>query len=54
MEHQINIDESIWEKVKSEAERRDVSTDEIVKQALETFFAIDHALDYKLFGDIEE
>ena len=27
---------------------------EIVKQALETFFAIDHALDYKLFGDIEE
>ena len=37
MEHRINFDESIWEKVKSEAERRDLSTDEIVKQALETF-----------------
>jgi hypothetical protein len=54
MEHRISIDESIWEKVKIEAERRDVSTTEIVKQALETFFAIDHALDYKLLGDIEE
>lgn len=41
MEHRINFDESIWEKVKSEAERRDVSTDEIVKQALETFLGID-------------
>ena len=54
MEHLINFDESIWEKVKSEAERRDVSTDEIVKQALATFLGIDHALDFKLLGDIEE
>ena len=54
MEHRVNIDESIWEKVKIEAERRDVSTDEIVKQALATFLGIDHALDFKLLGDIEE
>jgi hypothetical protein len=54
MEHRISIDESIWEKVKIEAEKHNVSTDEIVKHALETFLGIDHALDFKLFGDIEE
>ncbi len=54
MEHRISIDESIWEKVKIEAEKRDVSTDEIVKHALEIFLGIDHALDFKLLGDIEE
>jgi hypothetical protein len=54
MEHRISIDEHIWEKVKIEAEKRDLSTDEIVKHALETFLGIDHTLDYKLFGDIEE
>jgi hypothetical protein len=54
MEHRINIDESIWEKVKIEAEKHDISTDEIVKHALETFLGIDHTLNFKLLGDIEE
>ena len=41
MEHRISIDESLWEKAKIEAEKREVSTNEIVKQALETFLGID-------------
>ena len=41
MEHRISIDKGLWEKIKIEAERREVSTNEIVKQALETFLGID-------------
>ena len=41
MEYRISIDESLWEKTKIEAEKREVSTNEIVKQALETFLGID-------------
>jgi hypothetical protein len=41
MYHKISIDESIWQKVKIEAEKRKITTNEIVRQALETFLAID-------------
>jgi len=40
LEHKISIDESLWEKAKIEAEKREVSTNEIVKQALETFLDV--------------
>lgn len=41
MYHKISIDESIWQKVEIEAEKRKITTNEIVRQALETFLAID-------------
>jgi predicted HicB family RNase H-like nuclease len=41
MEHRISIDDHIWEIAKIEAEKRKISTNEIVKQALETFLAIE-------------
>jgi len=41
MKETINIDESIWEKAKIEAEKRGITTDEIVKQALEIFLGRD-------------
>lgn len=37
----INIDEGVWEKAKIEAEKRGISTDEIIKQALEIFLGGD-------------
>ncbi|HEX6294476.1 MAG TPA: hypothetical protein VFZ46_04925 [Nitrososphaeraceae archaeon] len=40
MEHRISIDESIWEMVKFEAKKRELSTNEIIKQALETFLDV--------------
>jgi hypothetical protein len=41
MAHTISIDDNIWEKAKIEAEKREISTNEIVKQALETYLSID-------------
>ena len=41
MKETINIDEGIWEKAKIEAEKRGITTDEIVKQALEIFLGRD-------------
>lgn len=54
MEITISIDENIWQKVKIEAEKRNISSNELVKQALATFLAIDNINNPKLFGDIEE
>jgi len=54
LEHKIRIDESTWEIVKFEAKKRKLSTNELVKQALQTFLGIDHAINVKLTGDIEE
>ena len=42
MEHTINIDDHIWEMAKIEAEKREITTNEIVKQALETYLGIDN------------
>jgi hypothetical protein len=41
MKETINIDEGIWERAKIEAEKRGITTDEIVKQALEIFLGRD-------------
>ena len=41
MKETINIDENIWEKAKIEAEKRGISSDDIVKQALEIFLGRD-------------
>ncbi|MFB5600035.1 MAG: hypothetical protein ACE5SW_07400 [Nitrososphaeraceae archaeon] len=41
MEHIINIDESLWEKTEVEAKKRQVSINEIVAIALETFLGVD-------------
>ena len=41
MEETINIDEGLWEKAKIEAEKRGISADEIIKQALEVFLGSD-------------
>jgi len=54
LEHKIRIDESTWEIVKFEAKKRKLSTNDLVKQALETFLGINHGINVKLSGDIEE
>ena len=41
MEHTISIDDHIWEMAKIEAEKREITTNEIVKKALETYLGID-------------
>jgi predicted HicB family RNase H-like nuclease len=41
MKQTINIDESIWEKVNIEAKKRNISIDDLVKQALEVFLGTD-------------
>jgi hypothetical protein len=42
MEHTISIDDHIWEMATIEAEKREITTNEIVKQALETYLGIDN------------
>ena len=41
MKQTINIDEDIWEKAQIEAKKREISTDDIIEQALETYLSID-------------
>jgi macrodomain Ter protein organizer (MatP/YcbG family) len=41
MKKSINIDEIIWTKANIEAEKRNMSIDDLVKQALEVFLGMD-------------
>jgi len=41
MKQTINIDEDIWEKAQIEAKKREISTNDIIEQALETYLSID-------------
>jgi macrodomain Ter protein organizer (MatP/YcbG family) len=41
MKKSINIDEIIWAKANIEAEKRNMSIDDLVKQALEVFLGMD-------------
>ncbi|MGI0050112.1 MAG: hypothetical protein ACRD8K_00105 [Nitrososphaeraceae archaeon] len=41
MKKSIDIDEIIWTKANIEADRRSISIDDLVKQALEVFLGMD-------------
>jgi macrodomain Ter protein organizer (MatP/YcbG family) len=41
MKKSIDIDENIWTKANIEADRRSISIDDLVKQALEVFLGMD-------------
>ena len=41
MKKSLNIDEIIWAKANIEAEKRGISIDDLVKQALEVFLGMD-------------
>jgi len=41
MKKSIDIDEIIWTKANVEADRRSISIDDLVKQALEVFLGMD-------------
>jgi hypothetical protein len=41
MKKLIDIDEIIWAKANNEAEKRGISIDDLVKQALEVFLGMD-------------
>ena len=41
MKKSIDIDETIWAKANIEAEKRGISIDDLVKQALEVFLGMD-------------
>jgi macrodomain Ter protein organizer (MatP/YcbG family) len=41
MKKSIDIDEIIWLKTNTEAEKRGISIDDLVKQALEVFLGMD-------------
>lgn len=41
MKQTINIHQDVWEKVVIEAKKREISTDDVIEQALETFLSLD-------------